>query len=310
MRLALIGQAAFGEAVFRALRDAGEDIVAVSSIAGTAERPDPLWAAAEAAGLPLYPTGKLKKPDVLNAWAAHAPDLCVMAFVNHILPPRVLDAPPLGTIQYHPSLLPRHRGRSSINWAIIQGDEVTGVTIFWVDHGIDTGPILLQKEVPIGPDDTVGSLYFDRLFPIGVDAMVEAVRLVREGRAPRIAQDERHATYEPPADDATSAIDWSRPAADVYNLVRGSNPQPGAHAHLGDLTVRFFDARLASEAPSAMPGTVLAVGESIDVALAGGVLRAMRLQAPGGKKLPAAEFAAAQGVKPGDRFESGMLPGK
>jgi methionyl-tRNA formyltransferase len=310
MRIALIGQAAFGEAVFRALRDAGEEIVAVSSIEGTAERPDPLWAAAGAAGLPLYSTGKLKKPDVLNAWTAHEPELCVMAFVNHILPPRVLDAPPLGTIQYHPSLLPRHRGRSSINWAIIQGDDVTGVTIFWVDHGIDTGPILLQKEVPIGPDDTVGSLYFERLFPIGIDAMVEAVRLVREGRAPRVAQDERLATYEPPADDSTSAIDWSRPAADVYNLVRGSNPQPGAHALVGDMTVRFFDARLSREVPAAAPGTVIAAGETIDVALAGGVLRAMRLQAPGGKKLTAVEFAQALGVKPGDSFDSGALPSK
>jgi methionyl-tRNA formyltransferase len=310
LRIALIGQAAFGERVFAALRDAGEEIVAVSSIQGTPERPDPLWAAAESAGLPPYPTGRLKRPDVLNAWTAHEPDLCVMAFVNHILPPRVLDAPPLGTIQYHPSLLPRHRGRSSINWAIIQGDEITGVTIFWVDNGIDTGPVLLQKEVAIGADDTVGSLYFDRLFPIGVDAMVEAVRLVREGRAPRIAQDERLATYEPPADDTTSAIDWSRPAQDVYNLVRGSNPQPGAHALLGDTTVRFFDARLSREAASAAPGTVLAVADTIDVALAGGVLRSMRLQAPGGKKLSAVEFAEAHGIEPGDRFEGPTVPSK
>jgi methionyl-tRNA formyltransferase len=306
VRLALIGQAAFGEAVFSALRDAGEEVVAVSSVEGTPERPDPLWAAAEAAGLPLYPTGKLKRRDVLDAWSATKPDLCVMAFVNHILPARVLDAPPLGTIQYHPSLLPRHRGRSSINWAIVQGDDVTGVTIFWVDKGIDTGPVLLQKEVPIGPDDTVGSLYFDHLFPLGVEAMLEAVRLVREGRAPRIAQDERLATYEPPADDATSAIDWSRPAPEIYNLIRGSNPQPGAHALLAGTMVRFFDARMADGTGAQAAGTVVAVGETIDVAITGGVLRAMRLQAVGGKKLAAGEFAPAQGVKPGDRFENGV----
>src|SRR3954454_25402547 len=135
MRIAIIGQAAFGEAVFGALRGAGEDIVAVSSVAGSRERPDPLWAAAQAADVPVFPTGKLKQPDVLEAYAATRPDLCVMAFVTHILPERVLTAPPMGTIQYHPSLLPRHRGRSAINWAIRMGDAATGVTIFWVDAG-------------------------------------------------------------------------------------------------------------------------------------------------------------------------------
>jgi methionyl-tRNA formyltransferase len=310
MRIALIGQAAFGEAVFTRLREQGEQIVAVSSIEGAPGRPDPLWAAAEAAGLPPFPTGRLKKPEVLEAWSATEPDLCVMAFVNHILPERVLEAPPRGTIQYHPSLLPRHRGRSAINWAIMQGDDVTGITIFWVDRGIDTGPILLQKEVPIGPDDTVGSLYFDRLFPLGVDAMAEAVRLVREDNAPRIAQDESRATYEPPADDSTSAIDWWRPAQDVYNLVRGSNPQPGAHAMFADTQVKFFDARLSLDAPAEGPGTVIAVGDTIDVALAGGTLRVMRLQAAGGKKTTGAEFAEAHAVARGTRFENGVVAAK
>jgi methionyl-tRNA formyltransferase len=309
VNIALIGQAAFGEAVFSALRDAGEDVVAVSSVEGTAERPDPLWAAARDAGLAPFPTGELKRPATLEAWAATRPDLCVMAFVNHILPGRVLEAPPLGTIQYHPSLLPRHRGRSSINWAIMQGDHVTGVTIFWVDKGIDTGPILLQKEVPVGPDDTVGSLYFERLFPIGVEAMVEAVRLVREGGAPRIAQDEAQATYEPPADDTTSAIDWSRPSAEVYNMVRGSNPQPGAHALFHGEMVRLFDARLSPGGVAEAPGTVIAAGETIDVALNGGTLRVMRLQPAGAKKIAAAEFAAAFGPTPGERLENGSVAG-
>jgi methionyl-tRNA formyltransferase len=229
-----------------------------------------------------------------------------MAFVTHILPERVLTLPQLGTIQYHPSLLPRHRGRSAINWAIMQGDEMTGLTIFWVDEGIDTGPILLQKETPIGPDDTVGSLYFDRLFPMGVEAMVEAVRLVREGKAPRIVQDESQATYDAPADDSTCAIEWSKPARDVYNLVRGSNPQPGAHAQLRGEMVRIFDARMTLDGGASAPGTVLAAtGESIAIALAGGVLHAKRLQAAGGKKLPAGDFAAAAGVAVGDLFEDG-----
>jgi len=308
MKIALIGQAAFGEAVFHALREAGEEIVVVSSIEGTAERPDPLWAAAQAAGLPRFPTGKLKKPDVLDAYSATLPDLCIMAFVNHILPQRVLDAPPLGSIQYHPSLLPRHRGRSAINWALRMGDTVTGITIFWVDAGIDTGPVLLQKRVDVGPDDTVGSLYFDRLFPLGVEALVESARLVREGAAPRVAQDEAQATYESPADDGNSAIDWAQPAQQVYNLVRGSNPQPGAHAMLRGVRVRLFDAAMTpGGASGAAPGTVLAVADgAIDIALAGGVLHAKRLQLEGAKKLSAVEFATTAGVAPGDAFEDGV----
>jgi methionyl-tRNA formyltransferase len=307
MRIALIGQAAFGEAVFRALREAGEEIVAVSSVEGTPERPDPLWAAALAAGLPRFPTGKLKKPDVLDTYSATQPDLCIMAFVNHILPQRVLDAPPLGSIQYHPSLLPRHRGRSAINWALRMGDSVTGITIFWVDAGIDTGPILLQKQVEIGPDDTVGSLYFDRLFPLGVEALVASARLVREDTAPRVTQDESRATYEAPADDTNSAIDWTLPAQQIYDLIRGSNPQPGAHAMLRGQQVRIFDARLTLDAAqTAPPGTMLALHDDrIEIALAGGALHAQRLQLAGGKKLSAADFAAQVGVAVGDAFADG-----
>jgi methionyl-tRNA formyltransferase len=286
--------------------NAGEDIVAVSSVEGTPERPDPLWASARDAGMPVFPTGALKKRAVLDEFAAAAPDLGVMAFVTHILPERVLELPKLGTIQYHPSLLPKHRGINSMHWAIRHGDPVTGLTVFWVDRGIDTGPILLQREVEIGPDDTVASLYFERLFGMGVEALVDAVRLAREGNAPRIPQEESQATYEPPVDDANSAIDWSRPAREVYNLIRGSNPTPGAIARFGGEIVRIFDARLRDDAPSAPPCTITEIhSDALDVALGDGTLRVMRVQAEGQKKLAAAEWAAGAGVTPGMRFENG-----
>ncbi|MEX2247013.1 MAG: methionyl-tRNA formyltransferase [Dehalococcoidia bacterium] len=306
MRIALIGQAAFGEAVFRALRDAGEEIVAVSSVPGAPGRPDPLWAAAEQARIPAFPTGSLKKSGVLDAFAATKPDLGVMAFVTHILPERILDLPLRGTVQYHPSLLPRHRGIHAMHWALRMGDDKTGLTVFWVDGGIDTGPILLQREVDVSPDDTVGSLYFDRLFPMGVEAMVEAVRLVREGNAPRLPQDEARATYEPPTGDANSAILWSQPARDVYNLIRGSNPTPGAHARLHGERIRIFEARMTPGDAAAASGTVVAVEpDRIDIALNGGTLHAHRLQRDGAKKLPASDFAVAANVHPGDTFEDG-----
>ncbi|MBI5288718.1 MAG: methionyl-tRNA formyltransferase [Chloroflexi bacterium] len=322
MRIALIGQAQFGEAVFNALREAGEQIVAVSSIQGTPERPDPLWAAAEAAQIPVFPTGRLKKANVLEAYSATEPDLCVMAFVTHILPEPVLFAPKHGSIQYHPSLLPRHRGRSAMHWAIRMGDPTTGVTIFWTDKGIDTGPVLLQRECPVGADDTVGSLYFDKMFPMGVQMLAESVRLVREGAAPRITQDEARATYEAPADDGNSAIDWTRPAREVYDLIRGSNPQPGAHAILYATKVRIFDSTLTQLADpedtggtittsqgefAAGPGTILAASDTqIDIAVLGGILHARRLQRDGSKKLPAGEFAAEMGIEVGDGFENGV----
>jgi methionyl-tRNA formyltransferase len=312
MRIALIGQAAFGEAVFRALRDAGEQIVAVSSITGTPERPDALYAAAQQAGSPFFETPKLKKRATLDAFAATKPELGVMAFVTHILPERVLTLPSLGTVQYHPSLLPKHRGISSMHWAIRAGETTTGLTVFWVDAGIDTGPILLQREVEITPDDTVGSLYFDKLFQPGVDALVEAVRLVREGAAPKLAQDAAQATYEPPASDENSAIVWSAPARGVYNLVRGSNPTPGAHARLDGKLVRIFDAAFTAvetyPADRNPPGAVMAIdADSIEIALAGGILSAKRLSLEGGKKLKASEFAAAAGVKAGGRFGDGSV---
>jgi methionyl-tRNA formyltransferase len=307
MNIALIGQAAFGEAVFRALRDAGEQIVAVSSIEGTAERPDPLWAAAGEAGIARFPTGQLKEAGVLDAYAATRPDLGVMAFVTHILPQRVLDLPRRGTIQYHPSLLPRHRGISAMHWAIRQGETETGLSIFWVDAGIDTGPVLLQKTVAIGADDTVGSLYFDKLFQPGVDALVEAVRLVREDRAPKTAQEEARATYEPPADDANSAIAWAAPARALYDLLRGSNPTPGAHARFRGERLRIFDARMSARDAGAPPGTVLGVTDGgIDIALTDGVLHVQRVQPEGAKKQPAADWATTAGVTPGDLFEDGV----
>jgi methionyl-tRNA formyltransferase len=306
MRIALIGSAAFGEAVLGALREAGEEIVAVSAPPGPEGRPDALWAAARSEGLPLFHTGRLKRPEVLDEWAATQPDLCVMAFVTHILPERVLEAPKQGTIQYHPSLLPRHRGRSAINWAIRMGDAKTGVSIFWVDEGIDTGPVLLQKEVDIRLEDSVGSLYFDRLFPLGVEALAESVRMVRDGSAPRVVQDESQATYEPPADDSNSAIAWSRPAREVYDLVRGSDPQPGAHARVGGASVRLYDASLSDVDAGAAPGTIVGAGnDGLRIALDGGVLHVKRVQAAGAKKQPASEWAQASGAGEGGRFEDG-----
>ena len=299
MRVSVIGQAAFGADTVDALTADGHEIVAISAPEPVDGVVDPLWAKAEELDVPLIDTGRLAKRE--PGWLADKrPDLGIMAFVTAILPPQVLETPHEGTIEYHPSLLPRHRGRSGMNWAIIQGDEMTGLTIFWVDRGIDTGPILLQKEAAIDEGDTMGSLYFEKLYPMGLDALKEAVRLVEKGGAPRIPQDETLATYEPPCEDEHAGIDWTAPARDVYNLVRGCNPRPGAHTRFNGSILRLFDVELLDQS-SGEPGVVAEVtDDGVVVGLNGGALKILRVMPEGAKKLPAADWAKAVNLRPGD----------
>ena len=246
MRIILVGQGPFGEKVLEAFIKKGEEIVAVFSPPDKGG--EPMKNLAEKSKLPLYRPALMKDPEVHRIFRELNPDLVILAFVTDIIPEELLSVPSIGTICYHPSLLPRHRGASGINWAIIQGDTRTGLTILWADKGIDTGPVLLQKEVEIGPDDTTGSLYFNVLFPMGIEAIKEAVELITKGKAPRISQDESKATYEPPCDDRVASIDFEKPIPDIYNLVRGCDPQPGAFTTFKGKKVRLYDARVISSA--------------------------------------------------------------
>ena len=302
MRIVVNGQQAFGKAVLEALVERGENVIAVYCAPDKGSRVDPLKEAALAHGIPVHQPASFKDPDVIAAFRALEADLCLMAYVVLLVPTPILEAPRLGTIQYHPSLLPRHRGPSSINWPIIQGETRTGLTIFWPDEGLDTGPILLQKEVEIGPDDTLGSLYFERLFPLGVEAMMEALEMVKAGTAPRIPQDESQATYEGWCRKEDAEIDWSRPVAEVYNLIRGTDPQPGAWTRIGGRVVQLYEARRA-DAAGAAPGTVTAAGpEGITVAARGGAVTIRRVRPEGGGKMAAGDFVAEGGVAAGDRL--------
>ena len=292
MRIVLFGQAAFGKDVFDALRDAGEEIVGVSTPRPGA-RPDPLLQAAEEGGIPNVVTRDLRKDEGFDRYRSWQPELLVFAFVTDIVRKNVLDVPKQGTIQYHPSLLPKHRGISSMAWPVIAGETATGVTIFWVDEGIDTGPILLQREAEIRPDDTVGSLYFERLYPMGVEALVDAPRMVREGAAPRSEQDHAQASYEPPIGPEHAAVDFSRPGPMVYNHVRGCDPQPGARVSLRGDVLRLFTPSYTSGHAQEAPGTVTgSVDGAIEVAVIGGTLTVGRVQPEQGGKVAAAELVS------------------
>jgi methionyl-tRNA formyltransferase len=301
MRIVVHGQQAFGKAVLERLLERGENVVGVFCAPDREGRPtDPLKELALERGLPVHQPTSWKTDEALELMRSFDPDLCVMAYVTLLVPQPVLDAPKLGTIQYHPSLLPKHRGPSSINWPIIQGETKTGITIFWPDEALDEGPILLQKEVAIGPHDTLGSLYFDHLFPMGVDAMVEAVDLVRAGKAPRTPQDGSQATYESWCRKGDAEIDWSKRAGEIYNLIRGTDPQPGAWTVIGGNEVQIYDSAMGDR--SGAPASIVAVSDnSFEVAAAGGSIVVQRVRPKGGKKMDAGEFAREVGLRAGKR---------
>jgi methionyl-tRNA formyltransferase len=301
VRIIVVGQGPFGEKVLVELLQRGEEVVGV--FCPPDKRGDPLAALAVRSSIPLFRPVKMKDPQVYQTYEHLKPDLVMLAFVTDIIPESLLDLPSIGTLCYHPSLLPRHRGASGINWAIIQGDTRTGLTILWVDRGIDTGPILLQKEVEIGPDDTTGSLYFNKLFPMGVQAMLEAVDLIKKGKAPRIVQDESKATYEPPCDDRVAEIDFERPVQEVCNFIRGCDPQPGAFTFSRGKKVRFYDVRMSLSNPEVPPGEVISITErGIQIASKGGTLSIGKLRLEKGEKVGPVEFAQFACLKPGDRF--------
>ena len=301
MRIILVGQGPFGEKVLETLIKQGEEIVGVFSPPD--KRGEAMKNLAAGSNVSSYRPKQMRDPEVYESFKKLRPDLVILAFVTDILPERLLDLPTVGTICYHPSLLPRHRGASGINWAIIQGDTRTGLTILWADKGIDTGRILLQKEVEIGPDDTTGSIYFNVLFPMGIEAIKEAVELIKKRRAPRIPQDETKATYEPPCDDRVAAIDFEKPIHDVYNFIRGCDPQPGAYTAFKRKKVRFYDARMEPLESGKKPGEIVAIEEGgLQIAARGGVIKVGKLRMDKGEKIGATEFARSLDAKVGDMF--------
>jgi methionyl-tRNA formyltransferase len=303
VRIILIGQAAFAEKSLEKLLGKGEEVVAVYCPPDApGGKLDPVKQKALQSGIPVRQHKTLKAPEVKDEFVGFKADVAILAFVTQIVPPPVFSAPHLGSICFHPSLLPKYRGASAINWALINGESKTGLTLFWVDQGIDTGPILLQKEVMVEPDDTAGSLYFNKIFPLGVEAIGAAVDLIKAGNPPRITQDGSKANYDPPCRDEHANIDWSKSADVVYNLIRGCDPQPGAHTRFQEKKVRLFDCRLQRGDVSTAPATITTIdGESVNVALKGGTLVVKKMRGDDGK-MAAAEFARQAALKVGDKL--------
>ncbi len=306
LRIALFGQAAFAKDVLERLLAAGHEIAAVYA-PPPGPRPDPLADAAAARGLRLLRHARFRRkgepiPELVAEHRALGAELNVLAYVTAIVPLEILDAPSRASLCFHPSLLPRFRGGAAVAWQILLGADEAGVSVFRPDAGIDTGPIVVQKGgVRIGPEDTAGSLYYRALYPLGVEAVVEAVAQVDRGVAGYRPQDESQASFQGLVDDAVARIDWSRSAAALDRWIRGCDPQPGAWALRGSEEVRLFDARLEPGEAGAEPGTLVAAQEGrLVVAARGGRLSFARARVAGGPKVAAPE----SGLRVGERLES------
>lgn len=305
LRIVLIGQAAFAVKALETLQARGHDVVHVFAPPDPAGgRPDSLKTRAVELGLPLSQPSSFRSEAAYEQFKSLDADLAVMAFVTIIVPERILYAPRHQSICFHPSLLPRHRGASAIAWTLIQGDSETGVTWFWPDKGIDTGPILLQRRVPIGANDTTGSIYFNTLFPLGGETLRDALALIEAGNPPRVVQDETLATYEPICRDEHARLDFGKPGPALHNLIRGCDPQPGAYAFLNGRKLRLYEPCIEAEVPGT-PGTIISVAaDGLRVALRGEsiVVRRVRLE-PSPNKIAPAELAASGELQAGAKLD-------
>lgn len=302
MKVALIGSQDFGKAALEAFLERGDEVVAVFCPPDNpkATKPEILKEATLAKGLVPLQFASLKGPEAAEAMRNSGADICVMAYVLQFVPQELAKIPRLGTIQYHPSLLPKYRGPSAINWAIALGETKTGLTIFRPSDGLDEGEVILQKEVAIGANDTLGSVYFDHLFPLGIKALLEAADLVAAGKHQEVVQDEALANYEGWFDQAAARIHWSSHITQIHNLIRACNPAPGAWTMVGEQKVQIYDVKkhivATYGAVKGKPGQITAIGpESFFVACHGGQIEVLKAKGAGGK-VSGAELAKSLGL--------------
>ena len=265
----------------------------------------PVKELAQSAGIPVFQPERIKREEGVAMLKSCAPDLCVTAAFGQLLSQEILDIPPLGTINVHSSLLPRHRGSAPINWSVIKGDQVTGVTTMFTDKGMDTGDILLMRETPIGPRENAGELS-DRLAVMGAELLIETLRALTAGTLRRIPQDHSAATYEPKMDKELGRIDWSKPAQELDWLVRGTTPWPGAFTTLGDQTIKVFELTALDGAASGAPGEIIAADarQGLVVSCGDHDVVLAQIQMPGAKRMNAKDYLR------GHTMETGVCLGK
>lgn len=305
MRILFMGTPDFACPTLQALLDAGHEVVAVVTQPdkpagrGGKLQPSPVKRLAGSRGVPVLQPKRVRRPEVVEQLRGLAPDLTVTAAFGQILSKDVLAVPRLGSLNVHGSLLPRWRGAAPLHRAVMAGDAETGVTIMWMDEGLDTGDMLVWGAVPIGPDDTTGTVH-DRLAALGAELTLAAVRLIAAGQAPHIPQDPTRATYAHKLTKADERVDWAEPVAAVVNRIRGLNPWPGAYtaSSLGELKLW----RAVPAAGRGAPGEVLGVLKGVGpvVACGDGAVALAEVQPPGKRRMDGAAFAAGYKLPPGE----------
>ena len=303
MKIIVMGQQAFGkDALAKILENDGDEVVAVYCEPDREGKPaDPIKVFAEEQGIAVHQPANFDEAETLATLASHEADLMVMAFVNVFVPEAARNTPKQGSICFHPSLLPLHRGPSAVNWPIIMGAEKSGFSWFYPSDGLDEGDSLMQWECPIGPDDTVIDLYFKKIYPAAIDSVPQVVDAFRAGDPPRTVPDEADATYERRCTKSHARIDWNKPVMQVYDLIRGTNPAPGAWTTVEGEEVGVFDCvRVPGDGVS---GKVVSVTEDgVAVQCVGGRILLKRVRPKGADKQPATDWASAAGVEKGTRL--------
>ena len=303
MRIAFIGTGEIGVPTLRALLNSEHEVVAVvtqpDKPVGREQRIEPppikkaLTGRARPPGVPIFQPAKIKDPQAIEELRALKPDVIVVVAYGQILPRDVLEIPRLACLNVHASLLPRWRGAAPLQAAIAAGDFETGITVMYMDEGLDTGDILLRRNVEILPNDTGGSLY-DRLAQISPEALLESLRLLAAGDAPRIPQDNARATYAPKLKREHGLIDWSESADAIERKIRAYNPWPGAFMKVGDQNLKIFSASIVDL--NGRPGEILRREKELIIAAGKGALSLAQVQLEGKRRMSAAEFLRGHGA--------------
>jgi len=298
MKIIFFGSPEFAIPSFKALIETKED-----EVIGVVTQPDrpkgrgrkltppPIKIIAQQYNLPVYQPETVKDDNFINLVKTLAPDLLVVVAFGQILPKALLSIPPHGAINVHPSLLPKYRGAAPIQWAIINGETITGVSIVRITPRLDSGDILLQKAVPIGPEETAGELH-DVLAKLGAELLLEAIRGLKKSTLTSIPQDERLASYAPKLKKEDGLIDWAASAKKIACLIRGLDPVPGAYTYLDGKLLKLFRPKAIPFTPKdTPPGTIIeAKPEGIQIVTGEGILLVKEIQLEGRKRLPVSEF--------------------
>ena len=309
MRIVFMGTPEFAVPSLKALIDSEHEVIAVIT---QPDRPAgrghkltacPVKVLAQEHGIDVYQFERIRREEGVACMKALAPDLCVTAAFGQILSQELLDIPKYGTVNVHASLLPKHRGAAPINWCIVQGDKTAGVTTMLTDAGMDTGAMLLKREVEIGALETAGELT-DRLAVVGAELLIETLKGYPHGGLVPVPQNADEATYEPMLKKETGAIDWTKPAEEIACLVRGLNPWPCAYTENADGRLKLYLAEACAAESDAEPGTVTvsSAKEGLKIACGTGWLNVLEMQAPNAKRMPAKDYLRGKKIDVGTKF--------